>query len=97
MNLAFHDLTPDKSEPQAAREVLVGLNLKFIETPLFTTGGQTIYDAFEHFDRDVFLKTFFAGQPEDITRAYHPKMYNVRKINLDATAEVYPIHREETY
>eukprot|EP00956_Cyclotella_meneghiniana_P028416 scaffold65915_cov73-Cyclotella_meneghiniana.AAC.2 len=72
MNLAFHDLTPDKSMPQAAREVL-GLNLKFIETPRFTTGGQTIYDAFERFDRDVLLKTFFAGQPEDLTRTYHPK------------------------
>ena len=74
VNLAFHDLTPNKILPQAAREVL-GLSLKFIETPRVTTGGQTIYNTFERFDRDVCIKTFFAGEPEDEDRTYHPKMY----------------------
>eukprot|EP00956_Cyclotella_meneghiniana_P018602 scaffold31084_cov37-Cyclotella_meneghiniana.AAC.4 len=69
MNIAFHDLTPDKSMPPATLEVL-GLNLKFIKTPQCTTDGQTIYNAFERFDhRDVLLKTFFAGQPDDLILA----------------------------
>lgn len=74
-NLAFHDLTPGKIVPQQARTVL-GLNLKFIPTPRRTTASTTIAEAIDRLDRDISLKTFFAGEEKkDDDDEYHPALY----------------------
>jgi hypothetical protein len=76
-NLAFHDLTPNKSLPAIAKEVL-GCNLKFIPTPQVTTGELGQY--FTRLTRDTQLKTFFATEEataEDIRfeQENRPKLY----------------------
>ena len=55
--MAFHDLTPNKSAPQASK-ALLGLGYKFICTPKFTNGS--IAASYSRFERDVHLRVFFA-------------------------------------
>ena len=62
LNRAFHDLTTGKSVPPAAHEIL-GLSLKFIPTPEFTTTSAVAANNFARLERDVGLKCFFNGSP----------------------------------
>ncbi len=75
-NLAFHDLTPGKIMPSLAKQVL-GLSFKFVPAPRLTTSHKTIHDTMDRLNRDVDLKVFFAGVPEDpdSQKEYHPKLY----------------------
>ena len=66
--MAFHDLTPGKSLPPAARLIL-GLSNKFIPVPKFAPTRKRVMEAFERFERMVNLKDFFAGSgPSDFDR-----------------------------
>jgi hypothetical protein len=58
-NLAFHDLTPNKSAPLEAK-ALLGLGGKFISTPSYTTGDITA--SVRRFHRDICIKVIFGGQ-----------------------------------
>jgi ribosome-associated translation inhibitor RaiA len=67
-NMAFHDLTPTKCAPRAAK-ALLGLGSKFIPTPKFTTAS--IEPSTLRFQRDFFLKVIFAiDEPEEQALAY---------------------------
>ena len=61
-NLAFHDLTPGKIAPQAAKSLL-GSGSKFICTPAKTTGD--ISASIDRMDRDMRLRVFFAIDVDD--------------------------------
>ena len=63
-NMAFHDLTPEKTAPLDARSLL-GLGSKFISTPSKTTGS--LNHSFERFERDFIIRVIFACET-DITR-----------------------------
>lgn len=56
-NMAFHDLTPNKSAPKSAK-ALLGLGSKFICTPKYTTGS--ISASYKRLERDMHLRVFFA-------------------------------------
>ena len=65
--MAFHNLTPRKITPKAAKSLL-GLGSKFIVTPATTTGD--ISSTIDRLDRDMRLKIFFAdGMDDDTTFA----------------------------
>ena len=61
-NMAFHDLTPNKSAPPNAKSLL-GLGPKFICTPKFTTGS--IFNGYDRLEVDFHRRVFFAGDPEE--------------------------------
>lgn len=74
-NLAFHDLTPGKVVPPAARSLL-GLSLKFIPTPKVTTCD--LQPSFTRFERDLHIKAYFAGDDSLISKLgmnEAPKLY----------------------
>jgi len=62
-NQQFHDLTEGKSIPAAAASIL-GLGLNFIPVPKFTTSADEAEPSFARLERDVGLKTFFAGKED---------------------------------
>ena len=64
-NMAFHDLTDGKSIPYAASSVL-GLGLKFIPTPPYSSGVPTVDIAFNHLKRDIGLKVWFVAEEDKI-------------------------------
>ena len=70
-NLAFHDLTKNKSVPLVAREIL-GLSTKFIPTKQFTSSAAELERSQTNFRRDAHLKVFFADNPIDNDP---PKLY----------------------
>lgn len=59
--MAFHDLTKQGEIPATATSLL-GLGLKFIPTPKYTSNQETAEKAFARINRDVGLKVFFAGE-----------------------------------
>lgn len=59
-HLAFHDLTTIIPPPKHLQSLL-GLGLKFCPTPSFSTPSVT--HSLDHFRRDLFCKTYFAGKP----------------------------------
>ena len=59
-NTTFHDLTKAKLLPPAAASLL-GLSLKFIPTPRYSPSFLDVTPSFDRLERDVGLKTFFAG------------------------------------
>ena len=61
-NLAFHDLTQDKSAPPEAK-ALLGLGGKFILTPPITTGD--ISASLRGLLRDLCIKVIFSGQEQE--------------------------------
>ena len=61
-NLAFHDLTQDKSAPPEAK-ALLGLGGKFILTPPITTGNISI--SLRRLLRDLCIKVIFSGQEQE--------------------------------
>ena len=63
-NLHFHDLTIGRIMPPATSSLL-GLSLKFIPKPTFTTSALDMEDNYNRFERNVHLKVFFAGDDED--------------------------------
>ena len=65
LNKQFHDLTDGKSIPPAAHEIL-GLSLKFIPTPEYTTHTNHAVQSFDRLERDVALKVWFAGEKSDL-------------------------------
>lgn len=69
-HLAYHDFTTFITPPKNLRSLL-GLGLKFIPSPRFTTGNVT--DTLTRLRRDLWLKTFFAGSSID-DDDYEPKM-----------------------
>ena len=76
-NMAFHDLTPDKSAPHNCKQ-LFGLGSKFIPTPTRTTGKKDLSKTFDRFDRDFRLRVYFAGKDRDDSddeNDYKSKLY----------------------
>lgn len=71
-HLAFHDLTTLVSPPKNLRSLL-GLGLKFCPTPCYTT--YNLNPTLNRFKRDLWLKTFFAGNPLEANDTYTSKMY----------------------
>jgi hypothetical protein len=71
-NLAFHDLTSDKSLP-AATHTVMGLSTKFIPTPRRATERVKAIEAFERFERDLNLKVYFAG--DELVELPNSKLY----------------------
>jgi hypothetical protein len=70
---AFHDLTTRLKPPRNIRSLL-GINLKFIPTPLRNTQWRKIEeDILPRFSRDLKVKVFMAKIEED--HDYNPKMY----------------------
>ena len=61
-NLAFHDLTDDKSLPPKTRHLL-GLGNKFIATPPWTTSVKDIKSSLFRFKTDLSRKIFFSTPP----------------------------------
>ena len=57
-NLAFHDLTPGKVMPPAAKSLL-GLSMKFIPTPRYTS--HHMMPTLDRFERDLTVKAFWVG------------------------------------
>ncbi len=60
-NKHFHDLTTKKSIPAAAATVL-GFGLKFIPVPKKSILQYDVVEAVKQFDRDFYLKVFFANE-----------------------------------
>ena len=63
-NKKFHDLTTKKSIPAAAATVL-GFGLKFIPVPKKSIKQIDVDEAIKRFDRDFYLKVFFAESDDD--------------------------------
>ena len=63
-NKKFHDLTTKKSIPAAAATVL-GFDLKFIPIPKKSIKRDEVDQAIKRFDRDFYLKVFFADSDDD--------------------------------
>ena len=63
-NKKFHDLTTKKSIPAAAATVL-GFGLKFIPVPKKSIKQEDVDEAIKRFDRDFYLKVFFADSDDD--------------------------------
>jgi hypothetical protein len=61
-NMAFHDLTPTKCAPRAAK-LLLGLGSKFIPTSKFTAAS--IEPLAARFQRDFYLKVIFACEESE--------------------------------
>ena len=60
MNNAFHDLTGGKLLPVTTQSLL-GLGLKFIPIPRYAPSAMDVASSFDRIERDIGLKTFFAG------------------------------------
>ena len=80
LNRAFHDLTDGKSIPPAAHEIL-GLSMKFIPTPEYTTSTNHAVQSFDRLERDIGLKVHFAGDESELPKTklylkstWHPPM-----------------------
>jgi hypothetical protein len=74
-NLTFHDLTPGKIMPPAAKSLL-GLSMKFIPTPKFTS--HQMIPSLDRFQRDLVVKTYWVGDEslESLTKTDEaPKLY----------------------
>lgn len=65
-NLTFHNLTTNKTLPSAAHHLL-GLGLKYVPTPKLNITESQLDTSFARLDRDIGLKTFFAGAEDDYT------------------------------
>jgi hypothetical protein len=85
-NLAFHDLTPTKCAPHAAKSLL-GLGSKFIPTPKFTTCDKMMEASVGRFEHDFFVKVIFAADESESNAlawadqdTYHPKLYVKSKV-----------------
>ena len=59
-NLAFHDLTKQKNIHPSASQLL-GLSLKFIPTPKYTSGRDIFDQIWSRFERDAHLQIHFSG------------------------------------
>ena len=70
-NLAFHDLTTELKPPKNLRSLL-GLGLKFCPIPHRNNFNP---ENLTRFERDINLRTFFAGKIMEQKEAYEPKMY----------------------
>ena len=64
MNTAFHDLTRGKLLPPSTTSLL-GLSLKFIPTPRYAPSATNVAPSFDRIERDIGLKTFFAGHDQE--------------------------------
>ncbi len=80
INTAVHDLTKGELMPPTATSLL-GLSLKFIPTPCYAPLAMDIAPFLDRIERDVGLKTFFAGhdQGEEIPMlrtksSWHPPL-----------------------
>ena len=62
--LAFHDLTTDNRLPPMAHHLL-GLGLKFIPKPTYTSTTAAIEQTASKLEQDIGIKTFFAGDNDD--------------------------------
>lgn len=89
-NLAFHDLTPTKCAPPAAKSLL-GLGSKFIPTPSFTTCDKMMEKTVARFTRDFYIKVIYGNdESEEDALAwadhdtYRPKLYVKSKWNPTA-------------
>jgi hypothetical protein len=91
--LAFHhDLTPRKIIPLLAKEVL-GLSFKLVPVPSLTTSSKTIHDTMDRLDRNVDLKVFFAGAPEDPNSQVSAIQNCTASTNGLSPFQVHPTHQ----
>jgi hypothetical protein len=75
INLAYHDLTSFLTPPKNLRSLL-GLGSKFIPTPRHTKNWSSMRESsFERLDRDLRLRSYFAGEGDNDDTDYNPKMY----------------------
>ena len=70
--MAFHDLTPKSTVIPANLDALLGLGLKFCPIPRYTPRDST--DTLARFEKDLYVKTFFAGRPMNREEIYIPSM-----------------------
>ena len=70
--MAFHDLTPKSTVIPANLDALLGLGLKFCPIPRYTPRDNT--DTLARFEKDLYVKTFFAGRPMNREEIYIPSM-----------------------
>ena len=79
-NLAFHDLT-SRLKPPANLRSLLGLGLKFIPTPDYTTKWSSVDDGptgtLPRLHRSILLRCYFNDSPKlaDQNKDYNPRMY----------------------
>ena len=83
-NMAFHDVTNKEINPPKNLRSLLGLGLKFIPTPKYTTSKTTILGEGEgtindkaplrKFKNDLHIKIHFAGESPD-NENFNPRMY----------------------
>ena len=60
--MVFHDLTRGRTCPRDCKQLL-GLGSKFVVKPGKTSSESDIIKSFERFERDIKVKSFFAGGP----------------------------------
>ena len=70
--MAFHDLAPKSTVIPANLDALLGLVLKFCPIPRYTPRDNT--DTLARFEKDLYVKTFFAGRPMNREEIYIPSM-----------------------
>ena len=63
-NMVFHDLTDGSSLPAAASQLL-GLGLKFIPTPKYTSTRDDFEASFDRLSRSIGLKAYFAAESDN--------------------------------
>lgn len=74
--MAFHDLTLPESQPPPNLCSLLGLGMKFIPNPSKTTAWSHIKtNTLRRLERDLKLKTFFAGEEMDTNKSFNKQMY----------------------
>lgn len=83
-NLAFHDLTEDKSLPRHCKQLL-GLGNKFIATPPYTTSAKDLHSYLFRFKRDLSLKVHFSTKSDDDDDDRDSKLYLKSKWVPDST------------
>ena len=70
--MALHDLTSPTTEIPTNLDSLIGLGLKFCPIPRYTPTDTT--DTLARFQKDLYVKTFFAGRPMNREETYIPSM-----------------------
>ena len=63
-NMVFHDLTKGQTESKNSW-IILGIGLKFIPTPQFTTSPEDIKPQINQFEQLLKLRTFYAGKEGD--------------------------------
>ena len=90
---AFHNCTSFSSPPQNLCSLL-GLGLKFIPTPRFTTTPKDLKKEngpFQQFNQDMDLACYFANSPQD--PSYNPRLHIKSQWNPPSISHHKEIHQ----